>query len=186
MRRLMESEGGGPHPEAGLIQAARRGDAASLALLLQQHYLVVKKYLITVTMDRVLAEDLTQETMVRAIQRIGQYEGRSKFSTWLIAIATNLYTDLLRRNQRERRLESEYARQGTVEPGSYPSGEWSEVMDRLAELPRDVALSVVLKHYYGYTYEEIAAWTDVPAGTVKSRVHHGVLALRKELTEDER
>lgn len=53
------------------------------------------------TLDRALAEDLTQETMIRAMQRIGQYQGRSRFSTWLISIATHLFLDELRRRSRE-------------------------------------------------------------------------------------
>lgn len=159
----------------------------ALARLLQAHYLAVKKYLVTVTFDRTLAEDLTQETMIRAIQRIGQFGSRAKFSTWLIAIATNLYMDLLRRQKRERRLEEEQAdalrlQGATLEPGA----NWQELLERLERLPRDVSLPVVLKHYYGYTYEEIAEWMGIPEGTVKSRIHNGVRSLRKGWEADER
>ena len=44
---------------------------------------------------------------------------------------------------------------------------------------------MVLKHYYGYTYEEIAEWMEIPVGTVKSRVFNGVRALRRGLVQDE-
>ncbi|HYG60779.1 MAG TPA: sigma-70 family RNA polymerase sigma factor, partial [Symbiobacteriaceae bacterium] len=89
------------------VAKAQRGDQVALARLLQANYLSVRKYLVTVTMNRALAEDLTQETMIRAIQRIGQYQGRSKFSTWLVSIATHLYLDYLRRQKRERRFQEE-------------------------------------------------------------------------------
>ncbi|HWI65024.1 MAG TPA: RNA polymerase sigma factor SigY [Symbiobacteriaceae bacterium] len=162
---------------------AQKGDQVALARLLQENYLPVKKYLITVTHDRALAEDLTQETMIRAIQRIGQFSGKSKFSTWLISIATNLYMDWLRRNKRERKLQEEslfYDR-----PAEGPEPEWMEVMDRLHALPRDVAMPLVLKHYYGYTYEEIAGWMGIPEGTVKSRIFNAARALRKGLLDHE-
>ncbi|HLN64590.1 MAG TPA: RNA polymerase sigma factor SigY [Symbiobacteriaceae bacterium] len=165
-----------------LIAKAQRGDQVALARLLQANYLAVKKYLVTVSFNRTLAEDLTQETMIRAISRIGQYSGRAKFTTWLISIATNLYMDHLRHQQRERRLEEELAFDpppGGLEP------EWAEAMERLQALPRDVALPVVLKHYYGYTYEEIAEWMGIPEGTVKSRIFNGVRALRKGMTCDD-
>jgi RNA polymerase sigma-70 factor (ECF subfamily) len=165
------------------IARAQRGDQVALARLLQENYLPVKKYLVTVTMDRALAEDLTQETMIRAIQRIRQYSGKAKFSTWLISIATNLFMDTLRRRKRERRLQEENALYDL--PAHEPESDWAEVLDRLHALPRDVALPIVLKHYYGYTYEEIAEWMSIPEGTVKSRIFNGVKALRKGLTDDD-
>lgn len=171
---------------ADLVRAAQRGDSVALARLLQMHYLAVKKYLVTVTFDRTLAEDLTQETMIRAIQRIGQFGGRAKFATWLIAIATNLYMDWLRRQKRERRLEEEQADVlRTAADSLDPGADWRDLLERLAQLPRDVSLPVVLKHYYGYTYEEIAEWMAIPVGTVKSRIHNGVRWLRKGVDDGE-
>ncbi|MFZ5824400.1 MAG: RNA polymerase sigma factor SigY [Bacillota bacterium] len=166
--------------EAALISKAQRGDSVALARLLQMHYLSVKKYLVTVTFDRNLSEDLTQETMIRAIQRIGQFGGRSRFSTWLIAIATNLYMDWLRKQKRERRLEEDAIQSLLLRPADVdPEGEVRELLDRLHQLPRDVSLPLILKHYYGYTYEEIAGWMDLPVGTVKSRIFNAIRSLRK-------
>ncbi|HYF94645.1 MAG TPA: RNA polymerase sigma factor SigY [Symbiobacteriaceae bacterium] len=165
------------------IARAQQGDQVALARLLQENYLPVKKYLITVTHDRALAEDLTQETMIRAIQRISQFGGRSKFSTWLIAIASRLFLDTLRRSKLERRVQEENA--FFDRPADGPEPEWMDVMDRLHALPRDVAMPLVLKHYYGYTYEEIAACMGIPEGTVKSRIFNAVRALRKGMNDDE-
>ncbi len=166
--------------EARQIARAQRGDSVALAQLLQTHYLPVKKYLVSVTFDRNLAEDLTQETMIRAIQRIGQFGGRSKFSTWLISIATNLYMDWLRKQKRERRIEEDAIQSLLLEPAELgPDTEVRDLLERLHELPRDVALPLILKHYHGYTYEEIAEWMAIPVGTVKSRIFNGIRALRK-------
>lgn len=170
--------------ETTLITQAQRGDQVALARLLQHHYLSVKKYLITVTFDRSLAEDLTQETMVRAIQRIGQFGGRSRFTTWLIAIATNLYTDYLRRQEREGQLQRRMAAALLTEQADL-SPPARELLAGLQELPRTVSLPVVLKHYYGYTYEEIAEWMGIPVGTVKSRVFNAIRTLRRGQEEDE-
>jgi RNA polymerase sigma-70 factor (ECF subfamily) len=75
-----------------------------LAEKLREHYGMVFHYLLKVTMDRTLAEDLTQETMIRAIEKIGAYDDRFKFSTWLITMGTRLFLDQLRKSKRERRL----------------------------------------------------------------------------------
>jgi RNA polymerase sigma-70 factor (ECF subfamily) len=170
--------------DSALIRQAQRGDQVALARLLQQHYLAVKKYLVTVTFDRSLAEDLTQETMIRAIQRIGQFGGRSRFTTWLMAIATNLYVDYLRRQQREQRLERRVSEALLLEQADLsPSAR--ELLAELQQLPRAVALPVILKHYYGYTYEEIAEWVGIPVGTVKSRIFNAVRTLRRGLLHDD-
>lgn len=150
------------------------------------HYLAVKKYLVTVTFDRTLAEDLTQETMIRAIKNIGQFGGRSRFSTWLIAIATNLYLDWLRKEKRERRLQEDAIQSLRLEPArDDPEGEVRDLLERLRELPRDVALPLILKHYYGYTYEAIAAMMAIPEGTVKSRIFNGIRSLRRRLSDEQ-
>lgn len=172
--------------EAALIARAQRGDSVALAKLLQMHYLSVKKYLVSVTFDRSLSEDLTQDTMIRAIQRIGQFGGRSKFTTWLIAIATNLYTDWLRKQQRERRLEEDAIQSLMLEPAALdPGGAMRELMERLHELPREVSLPVILKHYHGYTYEEIAEWMAIPVGTVKSRIFNGIRSLQRRRSDEQ-
>ncbi|MBP2016805.1 RNA polymerase sigma-70 factor (ECF subfamily) [Symbiobacterium terraclitae] len=167
-----------------LIRQAQRGDQAALARLLQAQYLPVKKYLVTITFDRNLAEDLTQETMIRAIERIGQFEGRARFSTWLCSIATRLYLDWLRRQKRQRQLQARAAEELLLGQQD-TSPEVRSLMAQLQALPREVALPVVLKHYYGYTYEEIAEWMEIPVGTVKSRIFNAVRTLRRGLDQDE-
>ena len=84
------------------IGKAQKGDQSALAELLQAHYLFVFKYLVQLTLQRQLAEDLTQETMIRAIKHIKRYQAtKSRFSSWLITIATRLYLDEKRKRQRE-------------------------------------------------------------------------------------
>lgn len=58
------------------------------------------------------------------------------------------------------------------------------MLDSLSRLPSAQRVAVLLKHYYGYSYEEIGAIMQIPSGTVKSRVSSGLSQLRKELNED--
>lgn len=172
--------------EEQLIERAVKGDSEALSILLKKHYTFLFKYLIKVTMNPALAEDLTQETMIRCIERIGTYNGKSRFSSWLITIGTNLYIDELRRKKRERRLwEQQRGLRQIHWQAARLDEDWPPVLDALGQLPSAIRVSVILKHYYGYSYPEIAQMTSVPEGTVKSRVHHGLKRLREELTADD-
>lgn len=61
--------------------------------------------------------------------------------------------------------------------------EWTDVLDVLAQLNEEVRMPIVLKHYYGYSYEEIGIMMGIAEGTVKSRVSNGLKRMRKELAE---
>lgn len=172
------------------LHAAKRGDDEALAELLHTYYLFVYKYLLHLTLHQQSAEDLTQDTMVRAIEKIRLYdERRSKFSSWLMTIATRLYFDHRRKNRRERAVSmapiSETDTRQLRWQTESTSGEWLSLMDLLTYLPNDIRVAVILKHYYGYEYSEIAAILEVPVGTAKSRVHNGLRSLRKEWDKGE-
>lgn len=64
--------------------------------------------------------------------------------------------------------------------------QWLEVMDEMAKMDSDIRLAILLKHYYGFTYDETANILKLKTGTVKSKIHYGLTTLRKELTNDER
>ena len=170
-----------------LMDEARRGNRQSLARLLYENYDMVFKYMIKFTMNKNIAEDIVQETMVRAIEKFELFDpGKAKFSTWLISIAQNLYLDNIRKKKRENLY---------VEADTYPdklydltiehNEDWERVLDALAGLPDESRFPLVLKHYYGYSLEEIARLMSIPLGTVKSRIHNAIKNIRKELKEDE-
>jgi RNA polymerase sigma-70 factor (ECF subfamily) len=169
------------------IRNAQRGDSLALSMLLQKHYALLHNYLLSVTLQPQLAEDLTQETMIRCMEKIGHYNGQSKFSSWLITIATRLHIDHMRRRKRELVWrEQELALRKLRWRAGQRDEPWSDTLDALGRLPEDVRTAVVLKHYYGYSYDEIGNMMGVPAGTVKSRIHNGLRQVRKELETDER
>ena len=170
--------------EHELIRQAMQGDNAALSLLLQQHFAFVYKYLLKITLDSHMSEDIAQETMVKCIEKIRLYNGQSKFSSWLITIATNLFLDQARRKKREKLWQQQQQDQ-SLRRMQWQAGQqnekWPEVLNALAELQQEARIPVILKHYYGYTYEEIGDMLGIAEGTVKSRVHHALKQLRKEL-----
>lgn len=176
--------------EKDQIKRAIQGDELALADLLHQNYSFLIRYLLKLTMDPIIAEDLTQDTMLRCVEKIHLYNGQSQFSSWLITIASRLYIDSMRRKKLERTWQlNRYREQRTNRFMQWQmSGvgeQWTDVMEALSSLSYEMRLCVLLKHYYGYSYEEIAEIQDVPVGTVKSRIHHGLKHIRKELDSNE-
>jgi len=165
-----------------LVKLAVRGDAESLAELLRRSYAFLYQYVLKATMHKARAEDITQETMLRAIEKIATFQARSSFSTWLISIASRLMIDRARRSERERKwLEEEKGLHSLRYDMLMKQSDWPDALDALGGLPDSVRIPVLLKYYYGYEQNEIAAMLDIPAGTVKSRLHNGLKALRKEM-----
>lgn len=171
-----------------LVLKAKMGNHEALAQLLYRNYEIVYKYLIKFVLNVNVAEDITQETMVRAIEKFDLYNAqKSKFSTWLITISQNLYMDHLRKVKRESKYiegsitqEEDFIGRLSVQAKEY-DGSWNAILNALSKLSEEIRHPVVLKHYYGYSLEEIASKMSIPLGTVKSRIHNGLKTLRKEL-----
>lgn len=172
--------------ELTLVRKAVKGDIQSLSELLRQHYSFLYQYVLKLTMDKSRAEDVTQETMLKAIEKIGSYRAESKFSTWLIAIASRLVIDRARRSERERKWVHE---EGALRALRYETlcrmNDWPDALQAIGELNEKLRMAVLLKYYYGYSQEEIANMLATPLGTVKSRIHAGIKQLRKELEDNE-
>lgn len=170
------------------IEQAQQGDVSALASLLREHYSFLYKYLVKVTMDPLQAEDITQDTMVRCMEKINTYNGSSSFSSWLITIATRIFIDRKRRWKREAEWKKQEQQEQSIRSIRWKfesrGEDWSEVLDSLSRLPSTQRMAVLLKHYYGYSYEEIGVMMQIPSGTVKSRVAYGLNQLRRELNED--
>jgi RNA polymerase sigma-70 factor (ECF subfamily) len=168
--------------EQELIRQAMKGDNLALSMLLHNHYAFLLKYLMKITLHTQLAEDIAQETMLKAIQKIKLYNGQSKFSSWLMTIGTRLFIDHQRKHKREKLWqEQELSLRKLRWQAEHHHEDWPLVLDALGQIPEDIRIPVILKHYYGYSYEEIGSMLEIPEGTAKSRVHNGLKQVRKEL-----
>lgn len=173
--------------EIALIHKAQKGDQVALATLLQQNYSFVKRYALKITLKPSLADDLTQETITKAIEKIHLFKGQSKFSTWLLSIASNLYIDICRKHKKEQLFaDPETSLHQLKWQFAHHHLEWLDVLEGLEQLTEAYRLPLILKHYYSYSYQEIGEMLGIPEGTVKSRVHHALGQLRKELKTNEK
>ena len=120
--------------------------------------------------DRDTAEDLTQETYLRAFGSLHRFEGRSSLRTWLLSIARRVCADAVR--SRRRRLTLVRAEPADVETsdGADRVGEQAAVRDLLVRLERDRREAFVLTQLLGLSYAEAAEVAGCPVGTIRSRV----------------
>jgi RNA polymerase sigma-70 factor (ECF subfamily) len=146
------------------------------------------------------AEDLVQETYLRAYRGFGSFTEGTNLRAWLYRILTNTYINSYRAKQRrpdERQLDDVedlylYRRIGAVEEALAARSAEDELMElftddqvkaALDSLPEQFRLAVYLADVEGFSYKEIAEILEVPIGTVMSRLHRGRKAMQKELYE---
>ncbi|MFM9873209.1 MAG: sigma-70 family RNA polymerase sigma factor [Fimbriimonadaceae bacterium] len=142
------------------------------------------------TRDREEAEDLAQEAIVRAYEAYDRFDGEN-FKAWILRILTNLYINKYRRRKRTGHSvsldddESSYEPEGASDqiPDRQLLDEMlgAEVEEALAQVPEIFRVAVLLSDLEGMSYDEIALATDVPVGTVRSRIARGRTILRREL-----
>jgi RNA polymerase sigma-70 factor (ECF subfamily) len=141
------------------------------------------------------AEDLVQETFLRAYRGFHQFQEGTNLKAWLYRILMNTFINTYRKKQREPRTISEdevedwYLFSRMADEGLEPSAETSvieslpdeDVQQALQSLPEQFRAAVLLADVEGFSYKEIAEITGVPIGTVMSRLHRGRKALEKRL-----
>lgn len=135
--------------------------------------------------DADLAEELMQETFVRALRAAGRYRPDARLTTWLFQIAANLLKDRWRQHARrgaslpldDVALEAP----DSTEALALEAVRSDAVRQALLKIPADQRSVLVLRYYHDLKYEEIAEVLMVPVGTVRSRIHNGLTRLKREL-----
>lgn len=169
----------------------RRGDAKKdrFERMAEQIFPALMGTALRLTRDRDDASDLTQEAIIRAYEAFDRFDGRN-FKAWMLRILTNLYINRYRQRKREapnESLEEEHVAEPVAPDGETPDRQLfdnlvgAEVEEALAKVPTDFRIAVLLSDVEGMTYEEIAEATEVPIGTVRSRLARGRAILRREL-----
>lgn len=159
----------------------RQGDDTALGLLLDRYRTPLYGFLWRRS-DPTSAEDLFQETWLRVVRARDRFDSNRRFSTWLYQIANNLCRDRYRRRAVEQRaLASERARLESREPAGENEARAGMAIDaerRLRALPDRLREVLVLRYYQDLGEAEIAQALRIPRGTVKSRLHAALRALR--------
>jgi RNA polymerase sigma-70 factor, ECF subfamily len=181
---------------AAIARGLSRRDPDLLDRLIEQYQYRLFRYLVCLTRNQATAEDLFQETWIRVLERGHQYDGQSKFETWLFAIARHLVIDLSR-HKFTQSLDSLTEADSTrpFEPEAGGPSAVDAIADRetgariqasLSRLPAVYREVLVLRFQEDLRLEEIAGIVGAPLPTVKSRLYRGIEALRQVFPEESR
>ncbi|MEU2420717.1 sigma-70 family RNA polymerase sigma factor [Streptomyces sp. NPDC007851] len=169
--------------------AARGGDPRAAEHFVRALHDDVLCYVVHLSGDPQTAHDLTQDTFVRAFGSLHGFEGRASARTWLLSIARRAVADSFRYAAARPRLTDTPDWQTAVErtqPRDLPGfDEGVALLDLLAALPDERREAFVLTQVVGLSYEEAAAFTGCPIGTVRSRVSRARAALERQLLDAE-
>jgi RNA polymerase sigma-70 factor (ECF subfamily) len=181
-----------------VVVRAREGREPAYRELIRRYERPVFSLIFRMVRDRELAEDLTQETFVKALNAVESYRPEFKFSSWIFKIANNAAIDHLRRRELQTlslegapnavtpeaieatalqlrdRLESPLEELEARELGG-------QIESAIARLRPEYRSCILLRHVEGRAYEEIAEILDLPLGTVKTYIHRARNELRASL-----
>ena len=166
--------------EARLVEAALSGDKLSFSLLVDKHQQIVISLARQRTLNSSDAEDIAQETFLRAYRDLRKLRQPERFASWLYRIAINVAHEWNRKNRRVLPLE--------IDPASPASSENPEEEHRrarlltlVAELPEKYRVPLTLHYVKNMKYEEIAELLGLNESTARSHVHRAKAMLRSKL-----
>lgn len=177
-----------------LVEALKKGDQNAFKILYDEYapkiYGILKNYVRPNEL-----EDALQEVFVRILKGINNFEGRSKLSTWIYRIAVNVGKNYSRNYSKEIEkpmdLNSEELETYNVQPVSdtnvkkevFNELSYEMILEIMEQLGEDERLLIKLRDIDGLSYNEIAEITDLPLGTVKSKLHYARKKLKKLIEE---
>jgi len=189
--------------EKKLVQAIQQGDKIALAQLLEHYQQRLYNIILRMVYNRDDALELAQDTMVKIVEHISDFNGQSKISTWMIRIAMNLSISHLRKRKLRNAMSLDQPFSGQndqsaslkqqivdqMEPGPSQNVQNNEMLALLQQaihqLEQDFKAVLVLRDIDQMDYTQIANVLNIPVGTVKSRLFRARLALRQQMLKNQ-
>ncbi len=178
-----------------LVAAYAKGENTAFDVLLSRHKTKLFNYILQIVRDRDLADDIFQETFVKAIVTIrqGRYKDFGKFSAWLSRIARNLAIDSFRAEKSEAEISADNAdfdifnrrelSEDTIEDAMIDLQIESDVRALIEELPESQKEVLTMRYYKDMSFKEIAEVTGVSINTSLGRMRYAILNLRRMAKE---
>lgn len=171
-----------------LVDRARRGDMDAFGDLVARHQAGLVRFLTHMVSNGADAEDVAQDTLLRAYRALKDFRGQSAFRTWLYQIGANAArTHLDRRRQRQEQPDSDEDARAVASPERIEDRviAHDQLRRALAQLPDDWREAVLLRDIEGLEYREIAETLGIPIGTVESRIFRGRQKLKHLVSRGE-
>jgi RNA polymerase sigma-70 factor (ECF subfamily) len=169
-------------PDHELVTACRNGNRQGFHELVLRHKDRLYTLAVRLLGDHGEAEDITQDTFLRVYERIGEFRGEARFTTWLYRICYNLCLNRLQRKRNDSREETLLEELPDLEervPDQLITKERQEVVKRALSRLTPEFREVIALYYTGQlSYDEVAMLLELPIGTVRSRLHRGRAELK--------
>ena len=178
-----------------LVERYKKGNQASIEILINRHKDKVYTYILMTVRNTALAEDIFQDTFIKVIQSLdaGRYQDNGRFISWVIRIAHNLIIDHFRKqNQLNVTSNDDYENDlfnnsrfsdSTVEDDIVQDQIYHDVRRLVDNLPEEQREVVLLRHYAGLSFREIAEQTGVSINTALGRMRYALTNMRKMIRE---
>lgn len=178
-----------------LVAAFLKGDELSIETLINRHRSKVYTYIYLTIKNHSLAEDLFQETFIKVIQslRAGKYKDNGRFLSWVIRIAHNLIIDHFRKEKQMNSISNDDSdldllnnkklAEDNIEDLLVSDQIREDVRKLINELPSDQREVVLMRHFGGLSFKEIADQTGVSINTALGRMRYALINLRKMIKE---
>ncbi len=167
--------------DQSLVARCLAGDTAAFRPLVERYQRVLFTVALRMLGDRDEATDAAQSAFVRAYEKLGSYDHAHKFFSWLYRILVNECLNLKRARRLQEPLDPEWPGSGNPLETLEASERRERVQRAIGALPRDLREVIVLRHFAGKSYEEIAGLVNVPEKTVKSRLYEARQQLGRAL-----
>ena len=170
-----------------LVQQVMEGDTSAYSELVQRHQRPLFRVILRFTRDSDVAEDVLQDAFIKAYQKIGQFEGRSSFKSWLYRIAINTAKNHLRTGERDSLNidDVQVSKNAAAESALLRQAVEKRLQDEVEALPLKQKTAVLLRVYEDLSFKEIAEIMDCPYDTAKANYRHGLMKLKASMLGDE-
>jgi RNA polymerase sigma-70 factor (ECF subfamily) len=182
------------HSDESLLNLMAQQDPAALEEFYDRYAQVVYNVIVRIVRDRAVADEILQETFWQVWRKVAEFSGRGAAAAWLYRIARNKSLDHLRRqkarpqppetaSQEDEDLVWERLTGDAIEPEQTAERRWEQqdLLQALAEISADQRLCLELAYFEGMSQRQIAAYANIPLGTVKTRLRSGLQKLGRML-----
>ena len=178
-----------------LINQFQNGNQQGIEVLINRHKNKVYTYILILVKDSALAEDIFQDTFIKIVHSLssGRYKDNGKFLSWTIRIAHNLTIDHFRKIKQNSEISGESYENFILNSRKYSLENVEDLLIKeqirkdvrslVDELPGEQKEVILLRHYGGLSFKDIAEQTDVSINTALGRMRYALINLRKLISE---
>lgn len=178
--------GAAPEGDVELVAKAKLGDRGAFTELVRRHQRGLLRIVLRLTRELPLAEDIVQETFIKAYEKMDLFEGRSSFKSWLYQVGLNTAKNRFRSRPQEEFTTDTL--QGGVDPGAERDLVKSDVSRALRteidQLPERQRIAITLRVFEDLSFKEIAQIMNCPYDTAKANYRHALLKLRERFESE--